>query len=325
MRETAASIRRYGGAMDTEHLVAFQRVVREGSFTRAALSLGVAQSAISARVRAIEAAVGGALFTRGRRIALTPLGESFLPFARRATEVLAAGIEAAKLTQTGERGRVTLAALGSLTGGLVGPAMAAMTAKQPSLDWVVRSGDHESVLGLLWDGVVELGVVAWPCPETSAAELTRVFLMREPVVLAASPRHPLASRRQVTRADIVRLARPFLRLRWWRTHHPEIEKLVARAGVSVEAPMEAARHLCARGAAAGFFPETYIADDLAAGRLIAIPVRDLAPLSRATALVRKARSTPPSPATLAMIEALRAQASSIGILEASRSHRAPRR
>ena len=78
--------------------------------------------------------------------------------------------------------------------------------------------------------------------------------------------------------------------------------------------MEAARYLCSGGTAAGFFPQTYIADDLAAGRLVAIPVRDLARLTRTTALVRKPRPTPPSQASLAMLEALRRQAASLGIL-----------
>ena len=60
--------------MDVDQLTAFQRVVREGSFTRAALSLGIGHPAVSARIQALEAVVGGPLFTRGRRIALTALG-----------------------------------------------------------------------------------------------------------------------------------------------------------------------------------------------------------------------------------------------------------
>lgn len=300
-------------SVDADQLVAFQRVVREGSFTRAALSLGIGQPAVSARIAALEAAVGGPLFTRGRRIALTALGESFLPFARRATDVLAEGVEAARLTRTGERGRVTLAALGSLTGGLVGPAIAAVTRAHPRLDWHVRAGEHEVVLGFLWDGLVELGIVVWPCPETSAAELTRVFLMREPVVLAAAPDHPLAKRRRASRDDVARLAGTMLRLRWWRTHHPEVTRLAARTPATLEVPMEAARHLCAAGAAVGFFPRTYLAEDLAAGRLVTVAVRDLPPLTRTTALVRKPRGAAPSPATQAVIDALRSQAVALGL------------
>src|ERR1051325_10596819 len=72
--------------VDTDQLAAFLRVVRESSFTRAALSLGIGQPAVSARIHALEAAIGGPLFTRGRKIGLTLLGEGFLPYARRATE-----------------------------------------------------------------------------------------------------------------------------------------------------------------------------------------------------------------------------------------------
>jgi len=42
--------------------------VREGSFSRAAFSLGIGQPAVSSRIQALEQTVGGALFTRGRRI-----------------------------------------------------------------------------------------------------------------------------------------------------------------------------------------------------------------------------------------------------------------
>lgn len=301
------------GAMDVDQLIAFQRVVREGSFTRAALALGIGQPAVSARIQALEAAVGGALFTRGRRVALSALGEVFLPFARRATEVLDEGMASTRLAHDGHRGRVTLASLGSLAGGLVAPAIAGMIRSHPDVEWLVRSGNHEAVLALLWDGIVELGVIAWPSPEAIAAELVRVVVWREPVVLVVAPRHPLASRRTVVRDDIARLAQPFLRLRWWRTHHVEIDRIAERARRSIEVPMETARALALRGVAAGFFPRTYIADELAAGTLVALTVRDMAPLSRDSALVRRPRVAA-APVIAATIAALRAQAERLGLV-----------
>jgi len=138
--------------------------------------------------------------------------------------------------------------------------------------------------------------------------------MREPVVLAAAPGHALTARRHVTRDDVARLARPFQHLRWWRAHHPELTKLAQRAAASVEVPMETARHLVVRGVGAGFFPRTFIGDDLDEGRLVIVPVRDLAPLTRATALVRRPRPSPPTPATGALVAAIRAQAAALGIL-----------
>jgi len=137
--------------MDREQLATFDRIAREGSFTRAAISLGIGQPAISARIQALEEQVGGTLFTRGRRIALTTLGESFLPFARRALEVLGEGIEAARLAQIGQHGRIRLGSLASLAGGLVGPALSAFVRVHPRVECFVRAGDHERIVALLLD------------------------------------------------------------------------------------------------------------------------------------------------------------------------------
>src|SRR5438105_4811026 len=88
--------------MQIDQLVAFDRIAREGTFSRAAVALGLGQPAVSARILALEDAVGGSLFVRGRKLRLTALGESFLPYARRALEVLREGAEASRLAQVSE-------------------------------------------------------------------------------------------------------------------------------------------------------------------------------------------------------------------------------
>src|SRR5215472_13141708 len=121
--------------MDTAQLLAFERIVRERSFSRAARALGIAQPTISERIRALERAVGGPLFVRaGRGVELTDLGATFLPFARRALEVLGAGVEAARQTQAGTQGRATLGVLESLSGGFLGPALAGFHAAHPNVE-----------------------------------------------------------------------------------------------------------------------------------------------------------------------------------------------
>ncbi|HEY6100774.1 MAG TPA: LysR family transcriptional regulator [Anaeromyxobacter sp.] len=302
--------------MDQDQLAAFDHVVREGGFTRAAIALGIGQPAVSARIRALEDEVGGTLFTRGRRVALTALGESFLPFARRALEVLGEGVEAARMAQVGRRGRIRLGALASLAGGLVGPALSAFVRAHPDVEWVVRAGDHERIVALLLDGMVELGLVTWPCTEAVAADLQAILLFHEPVVLVAHPGHALARRSRVSQDDLVRLGRPLFRLRWWQTHHPAILRLAERAGPAVELPMETARCLAMDGAGVGFFARTYIAEDLARGALVEIAVRDLPRIHRDSALVRRRRSGPLSPAGANLVEAIRRQAENLGLLTA---------
>ncbi len=300
--------------MDTEQLVAFQRVVREGTFSRAALTLELGQPALSARIQALEAQLGGALFTRGRRVALTPLGASFLPFVRRALETLEEGQRFARAAQRGERGRVSVACLGSLAGGLLGPALAEFVRVHPKVECHARSGDHELVLQQLWDGAVELGILVWPSGNASAHELELLSVFEEPVVLALSPEHPLAQKRSITRAELLERGGPLLKLRFWLTHEPQLLELAERAGTSLEIAMEAARHLVRRGAASGFFPRTYIAEDLEQKQLITLKVSDLEPLSRKLALVTRARPEALSPAAQDLVAAMKARASELGLV-----------
>ena len=294
--------------MELDQLVAFERVVREGSFSRAALALGIGQPAVSSRIQGLEDGLGGILFTRGRRIRLTALGESFLPYARRVLDVLSEGIEVSRLSQTGQRGKIRLGALGSLAAGLVGPALAKFILTHPHVDCALRSNDHEVLVELLLDGIIELALIAWPCTEAVEAELTPLFIFHEPVLLVAHPKHELAKRRTVSQDEVARLARPLFRLRWWQSHHPKITELAQRSGTSLEVSMETARHLVMHGVGAGFFTRTYIADPLADGSVTQVAVRGLGPIFRDSALVRRSRSAPLSPAAAELIQALRSQA-----------------
>src|SRR5207237_9717052 len=170
---------------------------------------------------------------------------------------------------------------------------------QPRVECHVRSGAPESLVQLLLDGIVDVALTVWPC--ASAVELTPIFLFREPVVLVAHPRHPLARSKQVTRDEVARLARPLLRLRWWQSHDPRISRLAEQSETSVEVAMETGRRLVASGVGAGFFARTYIAEELARGTLMEVPVRGLT-LFRDSALVRRRHSGPSSPAIAGFIQ-----------------------
>src|SRR5215467_4033218 len=124
--------------MDTDQLQAFDRIVREGSFSRAARMLDIAQPSISARIQALEQEVGGPLFHRGgRKITLTERGESFLPYARRMLEVLAEGVEAAQSAQAGKRGRVTVGTIQSLAGGFFASTITSFHTTHPQVEYFV--------------------------------------------------------------------------------------------------------------------------------------------------------------------------------------------
>jgi LysR family transcriptional regulator, low CO2-responsive transcriptional regulator len=276
--------------MDIDQLVAFDRIVREGSFSRAAWSLHIAQPTISARIQGLEQEVGGPLFTRNnRKISLTALGASFLPYARRAIEVLAEGAAAAREAQDGQRGRLTIGVLGSLAGCLLAPALAHFQRNHPRIECYVRAGSHQRMVELLCDGVVELGMIAWPCIDPLSVDLTALLKLSEPVVLAAPARHPLARQHGVTQQDVADQAAPLLLVRWWQSTHAGVARIAARAQAVANVPPETAREMLLEGVGVGFFTRTYIADALAAGQVREVPIADLPPITRDTALAQLAR------------------------------------
>ncbi|MGE0526203.1 MAG: LysR family transcriptional regulator [Bdellovibrionales bacterium] len=297
-----------------DQLTAFLRVVREGSFSRAADSLGIGQPAVSSRILGLESSLGGAIFTRGRRIALTPLGETFLPYARRTLDILSEGREASCLVQAGKRGRIKLGVLGSLCEPLVGPALKAFLLAHPDGECIARSGDHEAILQFLWDGVLDLGIIVWPCSGTFASGLSPILVFKEPVILATFPNHPLATRGRACQEDVARLARPLHLLRWWQFNNPQLVNLSSRSGARVEVPKEAARYLVLNGVGAGFFPRTYIAEDLRSGAMVEIPIPDFPKLNRTTALVARVPSVSRSPVACNMIREIERQGIRLGLL-----------
>ncbi|WP_341647768.1 LysR family transcriptional regulator [Thauera humireducens] len=66
--------------MIDHRLIAFEAVLQEGSFERAARRLALTQSAISQRVKLLEAELGQVLLVRSKPVRPTPAGRRLLPY-----------------------------------------------------------------------------------------------------------------------------------------------------------------------------------------------------------------------------------------------------
>lgn len=294
--------------MDLDQLRAFERIVREGSFSRAARSLDIAQPTISARIQALEEEVGGTLFLRGgRKIALTERGESFLSYARHAIAVLAEGVETARLTQSGQRGRVTIAALPSLAGGFLAAVIARFRQTHPQVDLLVRSAPSDQIMALLADGIVKLGLISWPYFNPHLRPLLRI---REPLKLLVPASHPLAGRESVTLEEVRQIGGPIFEVKLWVTIDPGLAEVIAHSQPLIEVPLDTARHLLLRGVGAALLTPLLVAEELAAGRIVALTISDAPPDFRESILVTLARGSTLSAAARAFIAALQAEAAS---------------
>lgn len=171
-------------------------VAREGSFTRAAESLFLAQPSLSVQVRKLEQELGVNLFQRnGRGLALTAAGEVFLQHAQRALhEIDEAGrrIEEVKGLR---RGRVSLGVLPSIGARLLPDILASFHRRHPQIEVTLLeqdvSGEFEQMVHA---GRLDMAIIRMP---QTRRDLCGRLLVREPMVVLVPPGHHLAGRSRV--------------------------------------------------------------------------------------------------------------------------------
>src|SRR5258707_14734155 len=104
--------------MNFRQLACFVAVVDEGSFTRAARAIGIAQPSLSQHIRTLEEELNGRLIERlPRGVSLTPAGRALLPEARAAVRAVERGRRGVRASLALEAGGLEIAAGVSGAGG----------------------------------------------------------------------------------------------------------------------------------------------------------------------------------------------------------------
>lgn len=97
--------------ISTDMLAAFLKVAECRSVSQAAVSLDVAKSLISKRIAQLEEHLETTLFSRStRKVALTPAGEAYMDYAKRALAEMSDGMERLRALQTDLSGILRLTA-----------------------------------------------------------------------------------------------------------------------------------------------------------------------------------------------------------------------
>jgi DNA-binding transcriptional LysR family regulator len=294
--------------MDLDELRTFLQVARDGSFSKAARSLAISQPAISARIAALEQELGGRLFTRGgRSLAPTELGQSFLPYVDRMLATLHEGVETARQVGAGQRGRTAVGTIQPLCGDFLDRAVARFQAGHPQVDLFVRVGHSEQVIEMLYDRVVQIGVIGgWPSDwyNPAIAVLERI---RQPLALIVPAGSPLAGRDVVRLRHVAEAAAPLYLVAWTAALRPLVSQALASRQAIIEIPFEMAHRSLLGGRGAVFATRSMVASDLLAGRLHAVSLSDVPPLYYENAIVSLRGATLPRPVA-AFLELLRMEA-----------------
>lgn len=219
-------------------------VAEEGSFTRAADRLYLAQPSLSVQVRKLEQELGTRLFNRlGRGVALTSAGEAFLPHARRALFEVEQAREQVEAVLGLKLGRVALGVLPSVGSALLPDILAAFKARYPGVD--VRLLEDNVSLEferMVHDGQLDLAVIRMPC---TLKDLSAQTLVREPMVALVPTAHRLAGRPDVSLTELV--GEEFITMKPGQGLRELVVDVCARAGFEPNITVETGQLSIVRG------------------------------------------------------------------------------
>ena len=289
--------------INLRQLRAFVTVGRLGSFTRAARALHATQPALSAQVRDFETSLGVRLFDRSTRsVTLTQAGKDLLPFVASVLNDISSVVDRARDVARRNTGRVTVAALPSLSATLLPGVVARLQRGHPGVTVVIRDALAERTLSLLRADEVDLAVTSVPLPDPQL-QFTRLLTDRMVAVLPHS--HPLAGAKAVRLTDL--LESPLILMDRDSSVRRSVDTACASIG-RVAAPvfeaafMATAIGLVRAGLGATLLPSS-AADLRSASDLIILDLEE--PRIERELGILKQRRRPFSPAAEAFVEVLR--------------------
>jgi len=146
--------------MELRQLRSFVAVAEEGSFTRAAARLHLAQPGVSAHVRTLERELGDALFDRsGRTVHLTQTGTAALPYARAALEAAAGARLAADKLQGLVSGRVTIGMVTACSSRELLELLASFHRDHPGVEIALAEDRSDVLVDAIRKGQIDLGFI----------------------------------------------------------------------------------------------------------------------------------------------------------------------
>lgn len=193
--------------LELRHLRAFVTLVDQGSLTRAARAMGIAQSTVSEALAALERALGTPAVSRrrgGHGITLTPAGTALLPYARRILAALADAHTAVARATHEALASVEIIANESVSTYLLPPVLAVLRQRWPKTRFAVAVATCPAVRAGVTSAHYDVGI--WLQEPTRANDATaslpshRVVLHDVPITVFAQPVHPLFANRAAARS-----------------------------------------------------------------------------------------------------------------------------
>lgn len=183
--------------MELRHLRYFAAVAERKNFTRAAMDLRIAQSAVSEQIKILEEELGVCLLKRSRRsVELTVAGEEFL---RETREILARAdqaMETARRADRGEVGYLSLGCFSSAVAEFLPDLIRAYREQRPRVTVRIAELSPAEQFEALRAREVDVGFTR-RIGSDQGAGLVQECVYRDRMFLVLAQNHPLAGQREV--------------------------------------------------------------------------------------------------------------------------------
>lgn len=168
------------------NLKAFMAIVRQGTVHGAAADLGLTQTGVTQRIRALEKELGTTFFLRSRKgMNLTAEGEALLRYCRGAKDLEGEALAQIRGAATDRPVYVTIAGPTSVMTARIADQCIRLFAEWPQLHLNLIISDTSDRLKLLRSGQVTLAIVS---PSDVANEMDSKRLRPDKYILVGSPK-----------------------------------------------------------------------------------------------------------------------------------------
>lgn len=288
-------------SLNPDHLRALSEVVAQGSFTRAAKRLNLAQPTISLQIRELETRLGVRLVDRmGKRAFATAAGRELIEHAQRISEETDQLLAAMRRHRDGWLGQVRIGSSTSALIYLLPPVLARLRRQHPNIELVVTTGTTNGVVERLLRNEVDLGIVSLPIHE----RLIDLVPLKQEEMVAIFSEHTQNLPDKVTPQYLLQHT---LILEYARAHVRALTmSWLAGDGAEVRPAMEldnleAVRRMVAAGLGASVVPASVVSEAHPGTEVVARPLKPA--LIRTLALAQR-RDKPNDPALAHVREAL---------------------
>ncbi|HEU5078785.1 MAG TPA: LysR family transcriptional regulator [Opitutaceae bacterium] len=195
---------RHGQLVELRYLRYFVSVAEEGSITKAAARLRVAQPALSRQLRLLEHEIGSPLMGRNSRgVVLTEAGLAFAGDAQRILDDVDAAIVAAKARSRGTKGELAIGYAPSPTAEILPSALRILETSAPDVSVALHDMSGDELLTGLQKGKLNCAVMVEPGNLLPASLVFRPLKQYRQCV-AFGPEHAFA---RMKRVPLERVAR----------------------------------------------------------------------------------------------------------------------